>query len=162
MACVTAAVGNIYFVRWHKPEVEDMTLIVRELAARRRETGHLLTYVGLAPESSDPPGTAARSEMPKLMNHALIHCEEMHIVMEGVGFKHSVMRSVMAAVFLAGGKRDRVHVHARMEDIVHGCANPELSQALRILALRGLLTDLPQPASGSFMASHPALRRPTG
>jgi hypothetical protein len=159
MACVTTAVGCVYFVRWQCPEVDDMRLIVRELAARHREAGRALTYIALAPESSEPPDAAARRHMPILMNQALQYCEVMHVVMEGVGFKHSVMRSVMAAVFLAGGQRDRVRVHARVEDIVHAKASVEVSQALRILALRGLLTDL--PASGGYRAA-PAQRLPTG
>ncbi len=159
MACVTATVGNVFFVRWEKPDVADMKRIVRELAVRRREIGRLLTYVALAPESSDPPDAAVRREMPVLMNHALVHCDVMHLVMEGVGFKPSVMRSVMAAVFLAGGRRERVHVHARVEEIVRARPNPELAQSLRILALRGLLSDLP---TGEYLAAHPAQRLPTG
>jgi hypothetical protein len=155
MSCVTASVGCVYFVRWvQRPEVADMRLIVRELTERHQALGRPLTYVALAPESSEPPDNAARSHMPTLMNQALVHCEIMHLVFEGVGFKHSVMRSVMAAVFLAGGKRERVRVHARVEDIVHEKASQEIAQALRILALRGLLTDL--PSSGKFQAARAA------
>jgi hypothetical protein len=144
MSCVTASVGCVYFVRWVlRPEVEDMRLIVREVAERHEALCRPLTYVAIAPDTSQPPDSAARSQMPSLMNAALLHCDTMHLVFEGVGFKHSVMRSVMAAVFLAGGKRDRVRVHARVEDIVRDQDSYEVGQALRILGLRGLLTGPP-------------------
>lgn len=159
MSCVTATVGSVYFVRWRLPEVEDMQRIVRDVATQRRERGKLLTFVALAPESSSPPGAAARQHMPILMNSALDHCDEMHLVFEGTGFSHSVKRSVMAAVFLAGGKRDRVHVHARVQEILRAQPRPDIAQSLRILALQGLLSDLP---SGRFRAADPAARLPNG
>lgn len=158
MPCVTSSADNVFFVRWEKPEVDDMRIIVREMIARRREVGRRLIYVALAPETSDTPSAEARKEMPSLMNQALLHCEEMHLVMEGVGFKHSVMRSVMAAVFLAGGRRDRVHVHARVEDVVRKNPGPELRAALQTFAARGLLTDLPAMPR----AMPPARRLPIG
>jgi len=144
MSCETASVGCVYFVRWiHRPEVDDMRRIVRELRERHQALGRPLTYIAVAPDSSEPPDSAARSHMPTLMNEALLYCESMHLVFEGVGFKHSVMRSVMAAVFLAGGKRDRVRVHARVEDVLRERESYELAQALRILQLRGVLLGPP-------------------
>lgn len=132
MSCVTASVGCVYFVRWVlRPEVDDMRLIVREVAERQDALGRPLTYVAIAPDTSQPPDSAARTHMPTLMNAALLHCDIMHLVFEGVGFKHSVMRSVMAAVFLAGGKRNRVRVHARVEDILREKESYEVAQALR-------------------------------
>jgi hypothetical protein len=158
MTCATASVGSVYFVRWEKPEVADMRLIVRELSVLHTARRRLLTYIAVAPASSDPPDTTARKAMPSLMNDALAHCEQMYVVMEGSGFKQSLMRSVMAAVFLAGGQRGRVHVHASVEEVVRVSASSEVASAMRIFAIRGLLSG---PPSGRFVAAQPA-HRPIG
>lgn len=45
------------------------------------------------------------------MENVLGHCRTMHFVMEGEGFKHSILRNALATVLLVRGQRNRIYVH---------------------------------------------------
>lgn len=54
--------------------------------------------------------------MTKARDEVLDRCISMHLVMEGEGFRHAILRNALAAMQLFGNKRDKVAVHRTLEE----------------------------------------------
>lgn len=143
MSCVTGVIDRFYFVRWKKPELQDVSQIVRDVASVRQTVEKPLVYVAIAPEDSTPPDDQVRKAMLDAMEEMLGHCETMHFVFEGSGFGNVVKRSALAGILLVKGKRGRVFVHESVEAAlasVAGSLKIDPGTILRAARVRGLVT----------------------
>ncbi len=149
MACTKGLFGRVFFVCWENPSIEDVHGIVMDVARARVASGRKLLYIAVAPEDSSLPEPAVRNAMTTGMNATLEHCDEMFLIMEGSGFKNSIMRSIMAAIFLAGGKRDRVSVHRSIGTVLNAVDTNTrnlLVPAIALARANGVLRS--EPVSG--------------
>ena len=123
MAFVSATVGRLYVVRWQEPTEADVFRVEEEVAAFKRGIGkHAVHGLAIVPEATKPPDDRTRSAMSGSMSKLLDHLETMHTVIEGKGFKHSILRSAMTGIALLGGKRGRVLIHGTVGEAIDALA----------------------------------------
>ncbi len=133
MSCITAMIDSIFFVRWQRPEIRDLTHIQAEVSrVRGRHKGPII-YLAIVPTDADPPDTDVRKAMMDSMDGVLAHCEAMYFVIEGAGFKHSVLRSALAGILLVAGRRGRVFVETSVEDALADIAKRLRIESMSIL-----------------------------
>lgn len=108
----SAFLGPLHVVRWTIATAPDARRVVEEVAERRAQHKKGLMH-GLAIVGEDVPNPddQARRAMGESMSQLLEHLETVHVVIEGQGFKNTIMRSAMTGMILIGGKRGRVHIH---------------------------------------------------
>ena len=94
----------------------DIAQIKSRLAQAREQEGRDLVYIAIAPEDSAAPEEPVRKAFMNAMEDVLNYCQTMHFVMEGQGFKHSILRNALASVLLVRGQRTKVFVHRTLEE----------------------------------------------
>jgi hypothetical protein len=123
MAFVSRVIGNLYVVRWKDATAADVPRVEAEVAAAKRALGKApLHGLAIVPENTPAPDDRTRSAMSSSISHLLDHLETMHTVIEGGGFKHSILRSAMTGIVLVGGKRGRVVIHGTVSDALDALA----------------------------------------
>lgn len=116
MAFKTAYIEPVFFVRWIDPVPLDTHRVSDEFREARSRAGHPLVYIAIVPEECAVPDDATRAAMVSERDRVLPECSAMHIVMEGSGFKHAILRNAMAAMQLVAGSRDKKIVVGRTLD----------------------------------------------
>lgn len=116
MSCTIEFLRPVFFVRWKVPELADIRRIVTELAAAHHALGREVFFVAIIPDDCRPPDDRMRQAFADNMEGVLTHCRTMHFAIEGEGFKHSILRSALAAVLLVRGQRNRVFVHRSLSE----------------------------------------------
>lgn len=123
MSFVSATVGRLYVVRWQEPTVVAVKRVEDEIAGFKRANGsEVLHGLAIVPEATKPPDDRARSAMNASMSKLLEDLETVHTVIEGAGFKHTILRSAMTGVALVGGKRGRVMIHSSIAEALDALA----------------------------------------
>lgn len=141
MSYTSALIERVLIIRWGTPQLEDVAAVLREAKAAKESKG---TVYGLAivPSDVEPPEDSVRKAMVASMDELLESCDSLHFVMEGSGFKHSIMRSVLSGLLLMAGKRGRIYVHDTVDAalVAIGTRIKVSSDTLRRLArAKGLL-----------------------
>lgn len=116
VSCSIRLIEPIFFVRWASPSMTDIAQVKSRLVQAHEQGGHDLVYVAIVPEDSTPPDEAVRKAFMNAMDEVLTYCQTMHFVMEGQGFKHSILRNALASVLLVRGQRTKVFVHRTLEE----------------------------------------------
>jgi hypothetical protein len=93
------------------PEVEDLDILVDELARQHARIGKPLVFIAIIPEHVDVPSGMQRAALARFGERATPYVESSHLVFEGEGFKHSVQRSVVTALYTLKGGKVKVHIH---------------------------------------------------
>jgi hypothetical protein len=132
--------GRVFLVSWNEPEPRDLITLRSQLLRAREAAGVDLLYLAVISEASPPPPDALRQGMGEGLRTILRHCESVYIIVEGTGFLSSVKRGFLAASFLIGGMRGRMHVAASeellLESVLPG-VRTELASALAAARDRG-------------------------
>ncbi len=142
--------GRMYVVRWGTPAHEDIGMVLRELQRGHSALKKPLIGLAIVPADCQPPSDDVRAMMVRSLDDLLKCCERVYFVLEGSGFRQSVMRSVLAGLLLVGGKRGRIGVHDDVPSTVGLIASQVGHTREEILAemrTRGLLTE-PVAATG--------------
>jgi hypothetical protein len=116
VSCAIESILPVFFVRWKVPEFSDLARINQSLADAHRTLGRPLFFVAIVPADSQPPDERMRKAFAETMDTVLGHCRTMHFVIEGDGFKHSILRNALAAVLLVRGQRSRIFVHRSLSE----------------------------------------------
>jgi hypothetical protein len=106
----------VFFVRWLAPKVTDLPPVVKALSEARDALGTPVVYVAIVPADCEPPDDQLRRAFTIRMDEVLGHCVSMHFVMEGQGFKNSILRNALATVLMVRGQRNKVFVHRTLEE----------------------------------------------
>jgi hypothetical protein len=103
-----------------------------------------------------PPDSETRKVMSQQLGPLLDFTESIHFVMEGSGFKNSILRSVTTNIILLAGKRGKISVYKSVDEAFAAMA-PRLKElGMNAIALRqaafnhGILRTTPGDA-------HPAM-----
>lgn len=118
MSYQSMLLGRLHFVRWGTPVMEDVDRVLREVQRGFSALKQPLVGISLVPADAEPPRDDVRAAMVRNMDELLRCNERLYFVMEGSGFRHSVMRSVLAGLLLVGGKRGRVVVHDSLDTVM--------------------------------------------
>jgi len=135
--------GRLNLVRWGTASHEDVGSVLREVQRAHKTIKQPLIGVAIVPAEAEPPPDDVRAAMVKSLDELLKCCERIYFVMEGSGFRQSVMRSVLAGLLLVGGKRGRVGVYNNIETTLALVA-PQIGHTCEELVAearaRGLIT----------------------
>jgi hypothetical protein len=150
-------IHRIHLVRWSTPVLADAADIVKEIKGARAKVGRPLIGIAIVPTSVSPPEGEVRRAMIGGMNPLIESCESIHFVLEGSGFKNSILRSVVTNILLLAGKKGKVFVHGTLQEALEAVsahlAEMRISAAevTSIARNKGLLT----PLGGESHAASP-------
>jgi hypothetical protein len=109
-------VRPVFIIRWQSPRMADVPRVTSEFNRAYNEVGQPIPYIAIVPTDCDPPEETTRKLMIKGRDEVLDRCASMHIVMEGEGFRHAILRNALAAMHLFGNKREKVGVHRTLDE----------------------------------------------
>jgi len=143
---ITALIGNLHVLRWLRaPSLIDVQNVTREVERIARTQGKSLVCVAIVPADVDPPGDDARKRMLDDLARLLNVSESIHFVIEGSGFKHVMLRSVVTGLILVAGRRGRIFVQGTLEEALRECGDVLTLPVATILATaraKGLIPKL--------------------
>jgi len=90
--------------------------VAAEFFRAHRTFGKSIVYIAIVPEDCQPPDDAVRLAMTRGRDEVLPYCQSMHIVMEGHGFRHAILRNALATMQLFGQKRKQVQIHRTLDE----------------------------------------------
>lgn len=115
-SCDIGLVANVLFVVWHQVTPAAVRTVVRELQEAAKLHGAPIIYITIIPDGSPAPDDAGRSALASAVKQTMESCRSMHCVIEGQGFKKTMIRSTAAGIFLLTGKRGKMTVHDSVAD----------------------------------------------
>lgn len=151
-------VDRVYLLRWTgQPQIGDVDAVLAEVHAKHRSLGQPVIGVTIIPVDIPPPEGESRKIMGGKLDPLIACCETLHFVIEGSGFKNSVIRSAVTSVLMLTDKRGKITVHKTYEEALHAIT-PRLKE-LGVMSSRvtlaartkGLLTF----DAGASVAAHP-------
>jgi hypothetical protein len=156
VSCAIELVPPVFFVRWKVPELLDIARLNTRLIEAENTLGRPVFFVAIVPEDCKPPDDRMRQAFADTMEDVLRHCRTMHFVMEGEGFKHSILRNALATVLLIRGQRNRIFVHRSLGEALI-IANQQAStkekfdigSVTRKATAAGLITNVSSPRATS-------------
>lgn len=110
---------DLHIVRWIVATAVDARRVVEEVAGFRRGSKRKLHGLAIVGDNVPTPDDVARKAMGESMTALLDHLETVHVVIEGTGFKNTIMRSAFTAMVLMGGKRGKVYVHGTVSEAIY-------------------------------------------
>ena len=87
-----------------------------EVRRHHVSTGQPIVYVGVTSDASPPPSNEVRQALVASAKSLMPIVDRMYIVLEGTGFRGSVIRSVMAGMMLVSKMRGLVHTVASVDE----------------------------------------------
>ncbi len=116
-AFVTALIENVHMVRWlHTPTVFEVRAVSKDVDRAYRTVGGPLVCVAVVPAGVDPPTDHARQLMMEELERLMKVSRAVHFVIEGSGFRHVMLRSVVTGLIMVAGRRGRILVNASLEE----------------------------------------------
>ena len=111
----SALLGRIHVVRWESsPQAPDGSRLLTELETYHRRVGKKLTNLSLVSNRIAAPEGNEQQEMMRRRHIWTDMCEHVHVVVQGEGFKHAIVRSVIAGIAIGFTKRGFLEVHRSM------------------------------------------------
>ncbi|HEY2365516.1 MAG TPA: hypothetical protein VGH87_03980 [Polyangiaceae bacterium] len=139
-----ALIGNAFVVRWKRaPTVIEVNNLLREVVQAARGQKNLLC-MAIVPGTVNPPEDEARRQMMANTEKILAVADAMHFVIEGSGFKHVMLRSVVTGLILVSGRRGRIVVHNSFDDAARA-AGPSLTVPVAQLVSTARAQNLSSP-----------------
>ncbi len=123
-------VDRVIVVAWRMPE-DDFRELSALAASEHEKQGRPLLYESVIGRNGIPTG-AVREMIPAFYTTLLLHCDSMHIVIEGSEFEQSIKRSVIASVMLQVDTRGRIFIENTLERVAMispAAVRPELTHA---------------------------------
>jgi hypothetical protein len=116
-SCISGVFGNVHIVRWLRaPALEDVQTVTREVERTAASLGRTLVCIAIIPGDVEPPSDDARKRMLGDLDRLVAVSESIHFVIEGSGFKHVMLRSVVTGLILVAGRRGRIFVHSTLDE----------------------------------------------
>ncbi len=120
----SAVIGNLHILRWYRaPSLIDVQTVTREVERTAAALDRSLVCIAIIPSNVDPPSDDARKRMLDDLDRLLAISESIHFVIEGSGFKHVMLRSVVTGLILVAGRRGRIFVHSSADEAFHEAAS---------------------------------------
>jgi hypothetical protein len=141
----SCVIGNVHIVRWMRaPSLEDVQTVTRDVEKTALSLGRSLVCIAIVPNDVEPPSDDARKRMLGDLDRLVAVSESIHFVIEGSGFKHVMLRSVVTGLILVAGRRGRIFVHSTFDEALREAA-PVLSlpivDVVAAAKTHGLVTD---------------------
>ncbi|MCZ7680096.1 MAG: hypothetical protein M5U28_15560 [Sandaracinaceae bacterium] len=137
-----AHIDDVFLVVWERVRPETIPQLVASARRAAQVSRERLIYVAVIPDGAPTPDEAGRRALDEATSALLEVCTSMHCVIEGTGFKKSMLRGVAASIFMVSGKRGKMHVHDNLLDALRNAPGLGPGQPSAIVAeahKRGLL-----------------------
>lgn len=118
MSYKSSVVDRVYMVRWDSPTLADSQAVLKEVQDLSRSQQRPLLCVVIIPETCKPPADEVRQHHRENMESFLASLELLQIVVEGSGFKSSILRSAVTSILFISSKRPKVKVYKAMEEAI--------------------------------------------
>lgn len=105
-----ALIDNVFIVVWNEVSTGAASRITSLVRDGHRSRGPLV-YVAVVPDVSTPPDDDGRAALAGAVEQLLPFCSSMHCVIEGAGFKKSIVRAAATGIFMVSGQRGKMTVH---------------------------------------------------
>lgn len=126
---------NYYILCWVAPEKGDPARVVEEVARLHKMRNKKPIYIAVAPDSTKPPDPQTRTEMGTVLQDLADHCESIHLVFEGEGFRRAVKQSALVGVLMAApANSGQLKVHATMDEVFGALKTTSDHRGLRVAA----------------------------
>lgn len=141
MAYQSLLFDRLHLVRWQNPTSADVKAVFQEVESLYKKLRCPLLTMAVVPPDNGPPDAETRKLMSGQLGHLLDYTESMHFVIEGSGFRNSMLRSVVTNIILLAGKRGKITVHKSVDEGFEALA-PRLKElglslpSLRLAALQ--------------------------
>jgi hypothetical protein len=112
MPYTSAVVDRLHLVRWLDPVMADVEPLVKEVVRAREQIGSPLFGIAIVPIECPPPTDEVRAVWTKRVGRLLDAAESLHFVIEGSGFRLTIMRSALTTITFFSTHRGRVQVHS--------------------------------------------------
>ena len=133
MAYTHQLLGSLYFLRWlSTPTEADFARQLHELGEAYREQKTPLTYLSITPDTIDAPQGDARIALERFAGNAASYCSTVHLVLEGTGFRGTIIRSVVTAVIMARRQHKLVKIHASLDSAQRSINHIKIPSLLEI------------------------------
>ncbi len=129
MPYISAVLGRVHLLRWLTPTFADVDTVIREIVSTHKSAGRPLVCLGIISDKIPPPDDRTRQAMVNSMEEIIARSEVVHFVVEGSGFKNSIMRSIVSGVLIVGGKRGKAIVHSTVPQAI-AAFPPDLDKRL--------------------------------
>lgn len=142
MGFTTCRAGRVFAVRWSNTTVEGVERVGAEAKRYQRSLGKKIVYISVTGEDCPPPSEAARTALVEGAKDLASVCERIYVVLEGQGFRGSVLRSVLASLMLLSRMRGTIHVAPSVDEVLAALAGtPGFEDALvrRAFVREGIL-----------------------
>jgi hypothetical protein len=117
MSYKSCLLPGLFVLRWGaKPEVGDVELYAREIAAAYMRQGQPLVALFIMPTDSAAPDEAFRKAQASRLPEIMRSLEYAVAVFEGSGFISSLKRSALVGILLLAPKKFPVYVRATVEE----------------------------------------------
>ncbi len=146
MSYKSCTLPGLFVLRWgKKPEVPDVDLPAKEIAAARAKQGQPLVALFIMPTDSAAPDDLFRKAQADRLPEIMQSLDYAVAVFEGSGFISSLKRSALVAILLLAPKKLPVYVRATVEEAL--ISNPpgrvpfDPYRAINELRSNGILTE---------------------
>lgn len=130
MGFTTCRAGRVFAVRWTNTTVEGVERVSAEAKRYQRSLGKELIYVSVTGEDCPPPSEEARNALVDGAKDLASVCERIFVVLEGQGFRGSVLRSVLASLMLLSRMRNTIQVSSVEEVLSSLAGSPGFEEGL--------------------------------
>ncbi len=117
---MTYALGildRLFVVYWRgQPDTAALDTILAEVQTRYTDLDTKLLYVTVIPRYLDAPDGFGRAALSRFGERATPFVESTHIILEGDGFRASIQRSVVTAMYFFRRNVSRVHIYSSIEE----------------------------------------------
>jgi hypothetical protein len=110
------SIDRVHILRWGKVVVPaDVAPIVEEMQKLHQKVGPVIG-IALMPPQIAPPDDEMRKVIGQNLRPIMNCSESLHYVIEGTGFKSSIIRSVITNVLMLAGQRRRIGVYSTLDE----------------------------------------------
>lgn len=107
---------RLHLVRWDNPTSHDVERVFAEVKALHGQRRCPLILIAIVPPDTSPPDGDTRKVMTQQLTPMLEWSESLHFIMEGTGFKNSILRSATTNVVMLAGKKGKITIYKTTEE----------------------------------------------
>lgn len=127
-----AIIENVFIVVWNHVSTAATSTITTQVQAAHDVYGDLV-YVARIPDGTPAPDDDGRNALSVATKALLPYCSSLHCVIEGQGFRKSIIRGAATSIFLLSGQRGKMKVHDTMRDALESAPALDAAKVDRIL-----------------------------
>lgn len=116
MQYVLSRSGRVFAVRWLHTTASAVAEVETAAMAMHRSIGQPLLHITVVAGDAKPPSDEARRELLESSKRLSSVADKMYLVLEGTGFRLSMMRSVVAGLMLMMESRKILGVFVSIDE----------------------------------------------